>query len=122
MNLNLTDAGLLIFDGIFDGDDLERLFLDLVEGAVKCRRFAGTGWTGDKNDSVRQIDQLLEETVNIGQHADVGKVKDHSALVEQTHHDAFAMDHRDDRNADVDFPALYAHLDAAVLRQPLLGD
>ena len=43
-------------------------------------------------------------------------------LVEQTQHDAFAVDHRDDRHADVDFAAGDLELDAAVLRQPLFGD
>ncbi len=43
-------------------------------------------------------------------------------LSSKTHDDAFAVNHRDDRDADVDLAALDAHLDAAVLRQALLGD
>ena len=63
--LNLADAGLLIFDGIFDRDDLGRLVLDLVEGGIERRRFAGTGRAGHQNDAVRPVDQLLERLVNI---------------------------------------------------------
>src|SRR5262249_12548885 len=66
--------------------------------------------------------QFLEEAVDVRKHADVGQIEDHPALVEQTHHDAFAVDHRDDRNTDVDFSALHAHLDAAVLWQTLFRD
>ena len=46
----------------------------------------------------------------------------HAALVQKTHDDAFAVQHRDDRDADVDLAAGDAQLDAAVLRQSLLGD
>ena len=55
-------------------------------------------------------------------HADLAQVELHRALVEDTHDDAFAVDHRDDRHADVDLAALHLQLDAAVLRQALLGD
>ena len=43
-------------------------------------------------------------------------------LVEHAHHDAFAVQHRNDRHADVDLAARHAQLDAAVLRHALLGD
>ena len=45
-----------------------------------------------------------------------------AALVQDAHHDAFAVQHRDDRDADVDLAAAHLELDAAVLRQALLGD
>jgi len=38
--------------------------------------------------AVRPLDDLLEEFIRVGQHADVGEVEDHAALVEQTHDDA----------------------------------
>src|SRR5262249_32174349 len=101
VHLDLADAFVVIFDGIFDGDDLDRLALDLVEAAVERGRFAGAGRASDQDDAVRQIDELPEHVVGVGQHADVGEVEDHAALVEQTHDDAFAVDHRDDRDANV---------------------
>ena len=36
VHLNLADARLLILDRVFDGDDLGRLVLDLVEGASRA--------------------------------------------------------------------------------------
>src|SRR5262249_53123577 len=83
---------------------------------------AGRGRPGDEEDPVRPIDQLAEGAVGVLQHADVGEVEDHAALVEQTHDDAFAVDHGDDRDANIDLALVDAHLDAAVLRQALLGD
>ena len=43
-------------------------------------------------------------------------------LPEQTHHDRFAVQHRNDGNADVHLGVINAHLDAAVLRQAFFGD
>ena len=43
-------------------------------------------------------------------------------LPQQTHHDRLAVQHRNDRDADVHLGVVDADLDAAVLRQALLGD
>ena len=43
-------------------------------------------------------------------------------LAQQTHHDRFAVQHRNDGNADVHLGVLDANLDAAVLRQAFFGD
>ncbi len=67
VNLNLADAGLLIFDGIFDGDDLGGVVLDFVECRIERRAFTGTGRPGDEDDAVRPIDQFAEGFVGIGQ-------------------------------------------------------
>src|SRR5262249_49241311 len=110
MYLNLADPILHVFDRVLDRDDFEGLVLDLVEGRVERGAFAGAGGTGYQDYAVRQIDQLLENVVGVGQHADVGEIEDHAALVEQTHDDAFAVSHRDDGNTDIDLAAADAHL------------
>src|SRR5260370_14278213 len=122
MNLNLADAALYIYDRVFDGDDLHRLVLDLVERAVERGRFPGAGRPGDENDAMGSIDQLPETAMVIGQHTDVGEVEDHARLVQKTHDNAFAMQHGNDGNAHVNFAGLHAHFDTAVLRQTLLGN
>src|SRR5262245_22800178 len=58
----------------------------------------------------------------VARHAHVGEVENHAPLVQETHDDAFTVNHRDDRHADIDLAVLHAHLDAAVLWQALLGD
>ncbi len=60
--------------------------------------------------------------MQIGLHAERFERKLHAALVQKTHDDAFAVQHRDHRHADVDLAARNAELDAAVLRQALFGD
>ena len=55
-------------------------------------------------------------------HAEVLDAEDRVAAVEDAEHDRLAVDHRDDRHADVDLAAGDLELDAAVLRQALLGD
>ena len=122
VRLDLADARLVVLDRVLDGDDLGRLVLDLVERRVQRGGLAGAGRAGDEHDPVRPVDELLERAVDVREHPAGLEVERHAALVEQPHDDAFAVDHRDDRHADVDLTALHLHLDAAVLRQPLLGD
>ena len=50
------------------------------------------------------------------------EVERDAALVEDTHHDRFAVHRRHGRYAQVDFLALHAQADAPVLRQAALGD
>ena len=59
---------------------------------------------------------------SIALHAEPVERELHAALVEQPHDDPFAVQHGDDRHADVDFAAVHLELDAAVLRQALFGD
>ena len=53
MDLDLTDPRVLIFDGIFDSDDLDRRFFDFVQSTIERRSFTTTGGTGDQDDPVR---------------------------------------------------------------------
>ncbi len=49
---NLRDAANLVFDRIFDGDDLVFVALDLVERGVERGGFAGAGGPGDQHHAV----------------------------------------------------------------------
>src|SRR5439155_10087968 len=120
VHLDLADALVVILNRVFHRDDLDRFALDFVEAAVEGRGLAGAGRAGDENNAVRQVDQLAEQLIRIRQHADVGEVEDHAALIQKTHDDAFAMDHRDNGDVDVDFSVVDAHLYAAVPWQVLL--
>ncbi len=77
---------------------------------------------GHQHDAVRQFDQLAELGVDVLVHADAAERKLHPVLVEDAHHDAFAVQHRDDREPDVDLSTRNLELDPPVLRQSLLGD
>ena len=122
VHLDLTDAWRVVLDWILDGDDLDRRRLDLVEGRIQRRRLARPGRPGHQHDPVRQADELVERAGQVPRHADAGQVELHPRLVEKSQHDALAMHHRNDAGPHVDLPTGDPHVDAAVLRQPLLGD
>jgi hypothetical protein len=71
---------------------------------------------------VRQTDQLAELGVDVFVHADPAKGEIHAVLVENTHDHAFAVEHGDDRETNIDLAPLHLELDAAVLGNALLGN
>ena len=122
VNLNLVDAVQLVFDRVFRRDDFRRFRLNLVQRAVKRRRLPGTGRAGNQNDAVRKRNQLPERLVDVFVHPDPAERKVHAVFVENTHNDSFAVKHRNDRNAEVDFAVGNLNLNTTVLRNPLFGD
>src|SRR4051812_28989656 len=59
MNLNLNDSGNPIFDWIFHGDDVDATMQQELEGGVQSSRLAGAGRTGDQDQSLADVEQLL---------------------------------------------------------------
>ena len=117
----------LIFDRVLDGDDLVFRGLDLGERRVERRGLARAGRPGDEHHAVRLLDELAE----LDQHlvieaedveAEVLELRVHRLLVEDSDDAIFAVRGRDDRDAEVDGAAGQAQLEAAVLRDALLGD
>ena len=96
MNLNLADSVELVFDRIFYSNDLGIRAANFVQRAVKSRRLTTTRRTGDQDNSVGQTDQFLERFVNWIGHPHAAQVKDHTAFIENTKNDAFAVQHRND--------------------------
>ena len=122
VDLHLRDALELVLDRILDGEDVEVGRVDLGEARVERRRLAGAGRAGDEEDAVRPLDDAADRLELIGREADVGEAEQHRAAIEQTDHDALAGRGRRGRDAHVDVLAGHLAADAAVLRQPLLGD
>ena len=58
----------------------------------------------------------------IGEEAKLRETQLEAFLVEDSHDDRFAVDRREDRDAQVDVAAAGAGLDASVLRDTLLGE
>jgi hypothetical protein len=65
---------------------------------------------------VGHIEDLVEVPAIARGHAEVLGAEHGVAAVENTHHDRFAVDHRDDRNADVDLAGRDLQLDSPILR------
>ena len=55
IHLHLIDPVHLIFDRVFDGDDLAVRFVDVIEAGVERGRLAGAGRAGDEQNAVRQL-------------------------------------------------------------------
>src|SRR5207244_12058860 len=60
VDLTLADAVDFVFDGVFGGDDLVGDFVQLVEGGIECRGFAGARRAGDEVDSVWLVNEDAE--------------------------------------------------------------
>ena len=103
MDLNLIDAGQLVFDRVFRGDDLRVRTVDFDQRTVERRGLTGPGRAGHQNDAVRQPNQLAKHAIRFRVHPQTAQFEDHRAFVENTQHDPFAVDHRDHRDTDVDF-------------------
>ena len=69
-----------------------------------------------------QLDQFVKGAVEVLLHAQLSQGEVHAALVQQPHHDPFAVDHGNDRDANVDLAAGHSQFDPAVLRQTTLGN
>ena len=119
---DLVDALQVVFDRVLDRQHLESRTHDFVERRVEGRGFTGTGGPGDQDNSVGSFDEASESAVGFLIHAQLGQGEEHVGLVEQTHDHAFAEQHGDDRDADVDLPPADVELDAPVLRDAALGD
>ena len=124
---DLGDAFDLIFDRVFDGDDLVFVVLDLAERGVEGGGLAGTGRPGDQHHAVgfrdvaAELDQIagLKPTTS---RRELGELLAHRFLIEHTEHGVFAVDGRHDGDAEIDQPGFVAHAETAVLRDAALGD
>ncbi len=122
VDLRLADAVDVVLDRVLDRHDVARAVVDAIERGIERRRLAGAGRTGDEQDAVRLVDQLVDVPLRGRIHAQRVEVEPARLLVEQAQHDALAVPGRNGRHAHVDRATGDAERDAAVLRQALLGD
>src|SRR6266446_10119068 len=64
---HLVDPVHLIFNRLFHRDDLAVWFVDVIEAGVKGGRLTGPGRASDKENPVRQLDQVLEDLLIVGE-------------------------------------------------------
>ena len=87
VDLQLGDAGDLVLDRVFDGDDL----LGAVVGQFKCRvqrgALARAGGPGDQHDAVGQPRPGLEGRGLLKVHAQVFQAGGLAFLAQQAQHD-----------------------------------
>ncbi len=127
MTGNLGDAADLVFDRVFDGDDLVFVALDFVERGVEGGGFAGAGGAGDEHHAVGLADVAAEAAEILFGKADhvereVAEFLAHRLFVEHAEDGVFAMDGGHDGDAEVDEAAFVANAEAAILGHAALGN
>ena len=119
---DLVDALQFVFDRLLDRDDALVHRVDRTEKGVKRGGLAGAGRTGDQHDAVR-FDHDLTQRRLVGRFIpELVQAQEDLAAHQQAQRDALAVHGRHGRNADVDLLAANPNIDAAILRQALLGD
>src|SRR5260370_23064193 len=121
-DLNLVDAGKLIFDRVLDRYDVARDRVQPQKSGIEGRRLAAAGRTGDQHHAVRQCERPFDALSDGGWQTQLFIVELDRSAVEHAQHDRLAVQRGDRRHPEVDLVTAYGQLDAAVLRQPALGD
>src|SRR4051812_27929244 len=124
VDLHLVDAAEPELDRILDRDDVDLRPVDLGQRRVKRRRLTRAGRPRHEDRAGRAADHRLHLRAHVVREAELRQRRRLLRLVEQTHHDLFALDRRQRRHADVEHPAGGGGVerDAAVLRLAALGD
>ena len=122
MHLHLIDAGQPVFDRVFDGDDLFLGGIEFGQRGIERRRFTAAGRAGDQHHAARAAHGMTQAFERTRRHIEAIKSEQTGVLVEQAHHDRFAVLRRHGRDTHVDH--VVAHLDgkATILRQTLFGN
>ena len=113
---DLVDALQLVLDRFLDGDDPLMHRVDRAEEGVQRSRLAGAGRPGDQDDPVRLDDQLAQDRLVLGIEAQPVEGQKNGAAGQQAQRHALPVNRRHGGDTDVEFLALDADVDAAVLR------
>ena len=122
VDLDLREPVYLLLYRVLDGDDVLLGRVELVKGGVERRRLAGTGRAGDEYEAVRPGDEFLEARPVLGREAELVGAGQGRALPRDAHHDLFAEDAGQSRDAQIEVGCVGAKGEPSVLRHPLLGD
>src|SRR6266516_7358181 len=121
-NLDLVEAFELIFDRVFNGNDLADGIVDLTERRVESRGLSATRGTGYQDDAVRQAEHAPERLKLPGIQTQFAHAAQRGVLPQQPHDHRFAVEHWDDGDANVHLIFFQADFVATILRQPFLRD
>src|SRR5205085_5020309 len=122
LHLNLVDAGELVFDRIFDRDDVADRRVELEETGVEGRRLAAAGRAGHQHHPVRQFQYPFQPVADIVWQPKLHKIELDGGAIEHAQHNAFAIERGDRRNPKIDFLPAHGEANASILRQAALGD
>jgi hypothetical protein len=127
MERRLQDPRQLVFDRVFDGDDLVAAVVDLGNRPIERGRFTRAGGTGHQQHAVGLQGQPADAAQGVfveterGQ-AEPGRLLGQAFFVEDAQDGIFAVDAGHDGDAKVDVALLQVRPESAVLRHPALGN
>ncbi len=122
LDLDLVDAVELVLDRVLDGQHLAIRRVQLDQRGIQRGGLAAAGRAGDQDDAVGPVERLAIGPQRLRLEAQRDEVERHAAAIEHAQHHGLAMHGRQGRDAQVDVLAAHRQADAAVLRQPALGD
>jgi len=86
LSVDLADPLDRVFNRLLDGHDFSRAVVNFLEGGVEGGRFAGPGWSGNKDDAVWLADPVTEQLKVTRSHAEAIELKLPAFLRQQTQH------------------------------------
>ena len=122
IHLGLAHAGQLVFNRVFNRQNILRAGVQPFERGIQRRGLAGACRSGDQNNAVRLQHQAFKTAQHFALHTHSFEVQPVATFVQQTQHCAFAMGAGQGADAHVNCPCADAQADAAILWQTLFSD
>ena len=118
LDLNLVNAGQVILDRVFGGDDLPIGAVQFAESTIQSRCLAASGGAGHKEDAVWATNDRLEAAIVFLTESKIADTHLDVFSVENSQHDGLSMARGEDADSKVEVFSTRSRLDAAVLRTP----
>lgn len=119
---DLINSGELVFDGIFDGDDIILGVIQFAEDGVEGGGFAGAGGAGDEDHAVGGIDGFFENAEGIFIHTEGIDGGGEGTFIEEADDNFLPINRGKDGDAEVDFLSGDPNAKATVLGEATFGD
>ncbi|MNP16601.1 hypothetical protein D3C76_1090050 [compost metagenome] len=88
---HLTDARQVIFDRVFDGEDVAGLVVEAAQGRIQAGGFAGARGTGHQENAMGFSQQQVQRCKRVIRHAQPMQIQSPGLFVEQAQHHSFAV-------------------------------
>jgi hypothetical protein len=120
--LYLIDSAQLIFNRIFDGDDLLARIVNLLQGAVESCRFAASRGSSHEYHAMRLKNHAVEVVEYIGGKSDGLELRENLPALEKPDDHALTVKRWNRSDTQIDVFSRQSDLDSAILRQPPFRD
>ena len=119
---HLADSRQVIFDGVFDGEDVARLVVQAAQRGVQTGGLAGARRPGDQQDAVGFAEQFAQVRQGPVRHAQALQFEAPGLFVEQAQYHSFTVRRWQGRDPHIHFMPGQAQGHAAILGHALFSD